>query len=546
MRRVKLVEGLAAAALVCVGLLTAGPERAWAQNDPPEFNQLPEEIRRRIYEARGQREQGGEVQRSGRDSQQQPGAPGGTTPSGEDRAREERRERARQEAERRRDARRKEAEERAAALREQNAEAIKRSAQPPPVHAAPSGSSAVSVGQARAKNLGLPTFSLEPLYRQCTVGDVIGVDLLLDNPSGTVFDSLSVAVRYDPHYLRVVGDDNTRVDDTVERQGALRLDTHPESGYINYVDHEQGLIRYAGRFPNNTAISVGGYIWSVSFEAMNPTLLGKETQITFDYGFHLPQDLQHNPFAKPALERGTYLARGTEDFLGDPANTNDGGIFSSFNISDQRAGLNKDREVFIIHDALDESLKHNTRLIVRPVLPESGSIRVGDEFEVDIELENPDGVEFNRVVLFLVYNTRVMEALDADRVESEDGETLGNWVQHGINILDGPYHDEFPFNMFVENQVRLDQGFIHYEVGNQRDMLTSQGTLATCRFRAIAPTARTRLKAFFNRQGRSPTTGVFLHNLDVLGSASDHTDGVVFVPFSILPSLEETSVAQAE
>lgn len=487
-------------------------------------------------------------------SPQRPGG-GSSSSSAEDREREARRERARQEAERRRAERLQQA----ATGRQQPPQgAQKRSVEPSrPPSGKSSGDVTATVGPNRRQNRDLSTFSFSPVDVHCRVGDQFGLALNLEHPSGTPFDALSVTIQYNPEYLEPAGSTTEAVEDTSSVQGAIRLDKDPQSGYLNYIDHEKGIIRFAGVLPNNNVLSAGGHIFSVTFEALKETLLGnQQTVLEFLYERPVAADAQHNPSYRPALESGTYLARLSEDLLGDREDPEDGGIMTSVQITGGGRGMNKDDEYFIFHhharsgagEGEEADPGNSAMLHIRAIPPEDGDgvIRVGDEFDVEIVFSNPEQVEFNRVSLFLAYNRRVLKPLDYDRVEGPDGDTLGNWIQHGINILDGPYHEEFPFNLFSENRVRTDRGLIVYEAGNQKDVLTSQGTLARCRFRAIAPTTSTRLKAFFNRFAETPTTGIFLHNVDVLGKSLDHTDGVSVEPFAILPALPDTPVAMVE
>lgn len=506
-----------------------------------DLDQLPEEIRKRIEESRSRgtsrTERGGEM--------------GDPSDSADDRAQEERRQRAREEAERRRNERRVAAEKRATELQSQISRGqAPGGARPGTPATRPAGAASTTVvGIQRQRNEGRSTYSFEPTDLQRRVGDVFNVDLRLENPSAKPFDSISVAIVYDPSHIQVIDPTLDHVDDTLPVEGAIRLDRDPASGYLNYIDREQGLIRYAGSLPRQSVLSVGGYIWSVSFEALRPTVLGNQ-QTQLDFSFDLPSagDLRHNPDFKPYVERGTYLVRrtqeATDDFLGDEGDPTDGGVMCAISIIEEDRGLNIQGEILVLSDELQVAAENDTLLRIYPVLPDGASvIRVGDEFDVEVSFDNPKQVEFNRVALFLAYNPRVLEPVDYDRVPgSEGGDSLGNWIQHGINVLDGPYHETYPFNMFVENEVRPDRGMIRYEMGNQQEQLMSEGPLLRSRFRAIAPTLMTRLKAFRNRDGDTPTTGVFLHSIDVLGSSLDHTDGIVIEPFAILPALELAEV----
>ncbi|MCX7047691.1 MAG: PDZ domain-containing protein [Candidatus Sumerlaeota bacterium] len=94
---------------------------------------------------------------------------------------------------------------------------------------------------------------------------------------------------------------------------------------------------------------------------------------------------------------------------------------------------------------------------------------------VQLILENPDAVPVTRINLTLMYDPAQLRVLDTDK---------GNWIRSGVNISDGPYHKEFPFDFHNVNAVEAAKGLVLYDMGAMRQPITAQGVFAHADFEA--------------------------------------------------------------
>lgn len=80
----------------------------------------------------------------------------------------------------------------------------------------------------------------------------------------------------------------------------------------------------------------------------------------------------------------------------------------------------------------------------------------GQWVKFEIELDNPDRASFDDLRLVLSYDPAQMEIIDTDD---------GNWIREGVNILDGPFRDDWKWNVHLTNEVDEDKGRIVYHMG---------------------------------------------------------------------------------
>jgi hypothetical protein len=83
------------------------------------------------------------------------------------------------------------------------------------------------------------------------------------------------------------------------------------------------------------------------------------------------------------------------------------------------------------------------------LIPTREQVQVGEEFDVQIELVNPNQVSFDSVSLYMLYDNRVLEAVDRDD---------NNWITAGITVHDGASHDKFPLEMSKSNRINPKSG----------------------------------------------------------------------------------------
>jgi hypothetical protein len=137
----------------------------------------------------------------------------------------------------------------------------------------------------------------------------------------------------------------------------------------------------------------------------------------------------------------------------------------------------------------------------------------GQEFDVEIHLQNPDQTLFDTVSLWLRYPSDRIEVLDWDR---------NNWIRTGVNINDAPAHELFAFDYHLANQVDQRAGEIVYRMGLTRRPSATGGILARIRARALrgGVSARDFQFAYSDQGGAAPTTDVTFLSASVLMSSA--------------------------
>lgn len=140
------------------------------------------------------------------------------------------------------------------------------------------------------------------------------------------------------------------------------------------------------------------------------------------------------------------------------------------------------------------------------LVSESEQVEVGEEFTVDVVLDNPLQTHFDRVRLYLQFDPKVFEVVDTDKV---------NWIKRGINIADGFAHTVFPFDFHRENFADNEKGVIVYDEATEVRPLRSHGTLAQITFRAKQSARTSDVVLVRNETGIYPTTAVtyLSHNI---------------------------------
>jgi hypothetical protein len=109
----------------------------------------------------------------------------------------------------------------------------------------------------------------------------------------------------------------------------------------------------------------------------------------------------------------------------------------------------------------------------------------------------------------------MLEVVDAD----ED-----NFIIIGVNALDGPFHEKFPFDRHRINKAFNGLGEVRYGVGNHDPKgMPMAGTFARIRFRPKATGVAD--LAFSTAEGAFPTRVTYLGE-DILGDLDDREDGM--------------------
>jgi hypothetical protein len=340
-----------------------------------------------------------------------------------------------------------------------------------------------------------PTFYLEPASGILRPGEPFEVELHLDNPENQEFDELQVTFQYDPRLFTLVHGGSGAPDSPgISSAAEELLEQFPflvqrPDLYQEESDPENGIVRVSLRTPPGQTYPYRDILGRFMVIPQSPA---REAYLRL---------IGEGADGEPA----SFLRRGGEDILSSPDDPFDGLVTGQYEILDTE----EDEEEAFVGD-------FRTRLHFSPSALEVG---LGDMFDVDLVITNPDGVPFDFVTLVLKYDTQKIRVIDADH---------NNWIKRGINILDGHTGVRFPFTVRDQNVVLPSHGIILYRSGRPEEPLMSEGVLATIRFVAVGPTGPegTQLLVGYHPFDAAANTGLYYQERDVLGRNDDPKDGV--------------------
>lgn len=159
-------------------------------------------------------------------------------------------------------------------------------------------------------------------------------------------------------------------------------------------------------------------------------------------------------------------------------------------------------------------------------------IVVGEPFDMNVKLNNPGGAILDSVQFFIMFNPEELQAIDHDQ---------GNWIKRGINIHDGRYRLDYPFDFHKRNEVDNTRGYVNYSMALGEGLSLPTGTFAQIRFVPVAPTASTSIELIQGRPGATNRTTVQVFGFELLSADPKLTTSVYQT--SILPAREGTLVA---
>jgi hypothetical protein len=149
---------------------------------------------------------------------------------------------------------------------------------------------------------------------------------------------------------------------------------------------------------------------------------------------------------------------------------------------------------------------------------------VGDEFTVNVALNNPEGALVDSVNFAVLFDPNYLQVVDTDKF---------NYILRGVNVHDGPFHQDFPWDMHKKNEVRNDRGLINYKMALSNGASLPSKTFARIHFRAIAPIDQTSIGFVKGRPGAPDMTSVRYFGYERLNLTPDYSYPSVVIP--ILP-----------
>lgn len=169
--------------------------------------------------------------------------------------------------------------------------------------------------------------------------------------------------------------------------------------------------------------------------------------------------------------------------------------------------------------------------------PENEVLQPDQWLVVDLGVNNPDHVVFDEVRLAAAYDPTAVEIADADR---------GNWISDGVNLLDGPFHQDWPWDRHFKNIVDPARGVFYYRMGMSDLREQPSGTIARLFVRVKRPLQAPLFTWVWSEATDldAPGTGVYLFNRNLYakllkGAAPQPTMSGRMPAFDLAPGMEK-------
>ncbi|NLD61961.1 hypothetical protein GX645_05855 [Candidatus Sumerlaeota bacterium] len=326
-------------------------------------------------------------------------------------------------------------------------------------------------------------------------GDTFATRIVFRDGGMEEFDSIDVSLKYDPRLIEPVGIDDTAFSSRLLEPALAR------------VDRVKGIIAWHAKF-SSPIITNSSEVFRVSWKAI---ALTDKTSLSFMNTPDFPSRVLcgKRNILLPMVQEGAELGDEdlTEGIIGllaadisivtdlvtnDAAGeTSSGTVVTTVGSSTYK--LARDIAEGTAEGRVYLGMKSSTQ---SPVL--------GQDFVVTIYYENPNMVDFDRVRLTIDFDPKVLNVVDWD---------TDNWITQDINIYDGEFRDELPYDMHLKNSALNNVGRIFYEMGfSHRPSPAERGVLARIRFKPLKTSALTRINFDYSDSEEfvSPTALSFL------------------------------------
>jgi hypothetical protein len=320
------------------------------------------------------------------------------------------------------------------------------------------------------------TLYFDPYDTLVNVGERFVTDVRITNAASKPIDIICLAIQYDPQYIQPIA-----VYDTYLRPllaSPPEFETDEDTGRLFYG----GRLRNAQPAPSRPLVKI---VWQA---------LAETSYSSIDFLFD---------------EHGTSLSHEGKDILGTSYDPNDGVIPASVTITKETSGLAKLPHASNYYGAPAEQIEQLKRTVRLRLSSKKKQVDIGEEFVVNVHVDNPGAILFDNVHLFIKFDPTKLEVVDWDR---------GNWIRRGVNINDRIAHRIYPFDYHVKNAADNQTGTIDYRMGLSENRPLPSGILAQIKFRAKAPAFLTDIAFARNEWNRPPTTDITYLGVSVLDS----------------------------
>ncbi len=248
-------------------------------------------------------------------------------------------------------------------------------------------------------------------------------------------------------------------------------------------------------------------------------------------------------FAFSQLERDEDIhtaiyARG-KNILGSVGNASDGVLSGGLMITDpEKQAKPLQGKAEELKDIYLGSVAADSAVGLQLIGPQE--IEVGQPFRVRVRLNNPEGALIDALNFAILFDSSVLQAIDKDKF---------NFVIRGVNIHDGPYHRNFPWDMHKRNEIRNDRGLALYQMSLSNGGALPTEVFADLYFLPIAPTTSTDIGFVKSRPGAPDLTSVRYfgyEKLDLKSSLSFPTIRMRILPANLEVATQETLPVESE
>jgi len=344
---------------------------------------------------------------------------------------------------------------------------------------------------------------MAPLQTIVAVGEEFDTRVALSNPAGKEFQAIKAVIRYDP----------TVVEPVYLKDDKIRPLVEGEAESVVYAD--LGVLIYQARL-RSTLAGQAVEFFTVRWKTL---AVSAGTELNF---------------VSQGEERTALLDKSNSTILGGSVTEGLLGMALQVFSPEQLADGPPIGEELFAGSTVGQARDGGVRL---RLIANNQAIAANEDFYVGVWFENPKRVDVSNISLKIRFDPNVLEVVDDD---------TDNWITTGVNIFDGDYHDQFPFDIHLENSVANDLGLISYAMAcTQRRALPQRGYVARIRFRPKTVAANTRIEFVFQPLDDPLRTQVSFLGSDVLGSPTSADDGTADLTLSIVePKLPKRLVTQ--
>ena len=152
--------------------------------------------------------------------------------------------------------------------------------------------------------------------------------------------------------------------------------------------------------------------------------------------------------------------------------------------------------------------KTEAPVALRLQAPAKTTIPAGKDFWVDLVLYNDELAPIDSIGAAIQFDPKALQVIDEDQ---------GNPITRGVNIWDGGFRVDYPFDVFRANQADNRTGIILYSMGRyQSSHPFPTGIFARIHFRAIMPADITAIRLIRSEKPGLPLTFIRTYGVDRL------------------------------